>query len=438
MVTSNSASAASSSRAVASRRSRSSSVSVPRPTSRRTSSSHDGGFRKTNSASGIVSRTWRAPWRSISSSAGPPGGQRRARPAAARRAVAGRRARPPTRAARRRATMRVELLVGDEPVVDAVVLAGARRPGGRRDRDPDLGVVARGRRAATVPLPTAVGPASTTRRDRGSPRPRQSRAANSRSSAATCLVPRPRTRRLSAMPSRSISWRARTLPSPGIDCSRSTTRILPMTSLCWPSLEHVGDRGAGVLQPVLDLGPLPAGGGGLVEGRLALFGGERGQSHGAGPSGSDGRSTVTQVVNLVRTADAQQSGRERCSRARQRVSGVWQTSRACWSRSCERLERLGAADPARPRRSMACCSSVRPAGGFVAVVRRRVDAGVVERRPRSASTRPTTCCHSSAMSAGASSCRSRKIVERLEQRVRLAAADDLAELAPGARSTASQ
>ena len=69
------------------------------------------------------------------------------------------------------------------------------------------------------------------------------------------------------------------LAEPGIDCSRSMTRILPMTSLRWPSLEDVDDRGAGVLEPVLDLGPLPAGGGGLVEGRLALFGGERGQSH---------------------------------------------------------------------------------------------------------------------------------------------------------------
>src|SRR6478735_580750 len=59
-------------RAVSRRRSRSASVSVPRPTRRRTSSSHDGGLRKTNSASGIVSRTWRAPWRSISSIAGCP------------------------------------------------------------------------------------------------------------------------------------------------------------------------------------------------------------------------------------------------------------------------------------------------------------------------------------------------------------------------------
>ena len=72
MVASNSGSAASSSRAVARRRSRSSSLSVPRPTSRRTSSSHDGGARKQKKASGIRSRTWRAPWRSISSSAGRP------------------------------------------------------------------------------------------------------------------------------------------------------------------------------------------------------------------------------------------------------------------------------------------------------------------------------------------------------------------------------
>ena len=46
--------------------------SVPRPPSRRTSTSSDGGARKTNCASGIAARTWRAPCRSISSSVGTP------------------------------------------------------------------------------------------------------------------------------------------------------------------------------------------------------------------------------------------------------------------------------------------------------------------------------------------------------------------------------
>ena len=187
MVTSNSASAASSSRAVSSRRSRSSSVSVPRPTSRRTSSSHDGGFRNTNSASGIARATCRAPCRSISSSAGRPVGQRLL-DRAARGAVAGGLVhdRPLEQLAVRRPS--VELLVGDEPVVHAVHLPRPRRPGGRRDRDPDLGVV-----------PADVG-GDGALADRGRPGEHDetagagahvssSRGANSRSSAATCLVP---------------------------------------------------------------------------------------------------------------------------------------------------------------------------------------------------------------------------------------------------------
>src|ERR1700742_672730 len=71
-VRSNSPSAASSSRAASSRRSMTSGGSVPRPVSRRTSSSQDGGARNTSRASGMVLRTCRAPARSISSSAGMP------------------------------------------------------------------------------------------------------------------------------------------------------------------------------------------------------------------------------------------------------------------------------------------------------------------------------------------------------------------------------
>ena len=58
------------------------------------------------------------------------------------------------------------------------------------------------------------------------------------------------------------------------------TRILPMTSLVWPSCSTSTIEAPGVLEPVLDLGTLPAGGRSLVEGGLALFGSERGQGHG--------------------------------------------------------------------------------------------------------------------------------------------------------------
>src|SRR6185312_2772438 len=67
IVTSNSFSAASSSLAVSRRLCCSSAVSVPRPMSRRTSSSQLGGARNTNLACGMDCLTWRAPCRSISS-----------------------------------------------------------------------------------------------------------------------------------------------------------------------------------------------------------------------------------------------------------------------------------------------------------------------------------------------------------------------------------
>ena len=50
---------------------------------------------------------------------------------------------------------------------------------------------------------------------------------------------------------------------------------------------HLDQGGAGVLEPVLDLGPLPASGGGLLEGGLALFGGEGRKGHGPTSLGVD-------------------------------------------------------------------------------------------------------------------------------------------------------
>src|SRR6266567_6818128 len=69
---SNSPSAASSILARSSRDSMTARDSVPRPISRRSNSSQDGGVRKTNCASGMLARTCRAPCNSISSSVGTP------------------------------------------------------------------------------------------------------------------------------------------------------------------------------------------------------------------------------------------------------------------------------------------------------------------------------------------------------------------------------
>src|SRR3954452_14717755 len=71
-VTSNSGSAASSTLAASRRRSITWGGSVPRPVSLRTSSSQEGGARNTSWASGMDSRTRRAPWRSISRRTGTP------------------------------------------------------------------------------------------------------------------------------------------------------------------------------------------------------------------------------------------------------------------------------------------------------------------------------------------------------------------------------
>ena len=82
------------------------------------------------------------------------------------------------------------------------------------------------------------------------------------------------------MPIRSISWRARTLPTPGHRQQQVDDPHLADDLVALALVEHVGDRGAGVLEAVLHLGALATGGGGLVEGGLALFGRERWESQG--------------------------------------------------------------------------------------------------------------------------------------------------------------
>ena len=258
----------------------------------------------------------------------------------------------------------------------------AARGWSRRPRSRPRGG-ARGRRRRRCPCrrrsARRARRAGTGRRPGSRSRPSDA-AANSRSSAATCLVPRPRTRRLSAMPSRSMTWRARTLPRPGIDWSRSTTRILPMTSLRLALAQHVGDRGAGVLEPVLDLGTLPTGGGGLLERRLALFGRERRQCHGC-RSSFVGRGDV----GGQRRQSSHGATPAAIGRARSRWCSALTGSAAC-------CRRRGPA-ARRPRRPPRCAgraarrgaldrvrsSSVEPCRRLRRVVRRGVDAGVVER-----------------------------------------------------------
>src|SRR5580704_16145978 len=168
---------------------------------------------------------------------------------------------------------RVEVTLADEVVLTAVRLGWPRRPGGdgnrepdprrcppqtgdhraladagrpgehgepRRDGEPhrDRGLGHSGaeravsRRIGSGPSPLAPAP--------GLPSVGQISPPNSFSRAARWLAPRPRTRRDSAMPSRSIICMARTLPTPGMDWSSADTFIFPMTSSVWPSLRTWG------------------------------------------------------------------------------------------------------------------------------------------------------------------------------------------------------
>ena len=184
-----------------SRRSRSASSSVPRPTSRRTSSSQDGGARNTNSASGIRSRTCRAPCRSISSRAGRPAASASST-GAARGAVACRAVDHGPLQQLVVGDQPVELLVADEVVVDAVDLARARR--GRVVAETEI------QTSGWCSRTYAATRALADRRragEHGQPRAvvrRHVTAAELGDQAATWLAPSPRTRRLSEMSSRSM------------------------------------------------------------------------------------------------------------------------------------------------------------------------------------------------------------------------------------------
>ena len=119
--------------------------------------------------------------------------------------------------------------------------------------------------------------------------------------------------------------RARTLPTPGIDSSSADTFILPMTLVGLAGVRPRRQRGAGVLEPVLDLGPLAPGGRGLAQRLGALLGGQgrQGQRVLAGQQGAGvrnlaaaGRGPRGRLADCKRTSVGRVAGRERRQPAR--------------------------------------------------------------------------------------------------------------------------
>ena len=72
---------------------------------------------------------------------------------------------------------------------------------------------------------------------------------------------------------------ARTLPTPGQGLEQGGDLHLADDVVLLALLDDLVERGAGVLEPVLDLGPLPASRGGLLERGCALFRGKGRKSH---------------------------------------------------------------------------------------------------------------------------------------------------------------
>ena len=270
----------------------------------------------------------------------------------------------------------------------AVQLARARGPGGRRHRDPDLGVV-----LADVGGDRALA-------DRGRPGEdgqtagdgRQSPGANSRSSAATCLVPEPAdpaalgdAEPLHDLPGAHLAEAGHRLQQVDRPASCRSPRC------CWPSSSTSLIEAPECFEPVLDLGPLPTGGGGLLEGRLALFGGERGQSHGPGPSScSQSERSVGQSSQYPRARQSTGHRAAQHSTVRRR-SGRLADVRACCSTPASaatvvvRCRARSAAASIRPAPPW-----LRPSGGSSRSYVAGSTPGVVERLLQRRRARSTT------------------------------------------------
>ncbi len=91
------------------------------------------------------------------------------------------------------------------------------------------------------------------------------------SSLARCSLPRPRRRRVSAMPISSMARRAFTLPTPGRASKAASTLVFPTTSSPsdWSRSSREGQGPH--LQPFLEFGTGLAGRGGLLEGGCPLL-----------------------------------------------------------------------------------------------------------------------------------------------------------------------
>jgi hypothetical protein len=134
--------------------------------------------------------------------------------------------------------------------------------------------------AATVPLPTAVGPARTVSRERADV------VAGSATGAELALEssdlvggqPADATALGDAQPLHHLA--GADLAETGHRGEQVEHAHLADDLVLLPLGQDVDDRGPGVLEPVLDLGPLTAGRRGLLQVRLPLFRGEFRQRHG--------------------------------------------------------------------------------------------------------------------------------------------------------------
>src|SRR5690606_5639972 len=129
---------------------------------------------------------------------------------------------------------RVEVLGGDEAVVHAIDLAGARGAGGRGDGQPDLGVPLADRRG-DGPLPHRGGAGQDRHRGRrlhGAGPGGRCRGHSEKwlTSFSAWWEPRPRILRDGEMPISSMIWAALTLPTPGRASRRAETRRRPTIS----------------------------------------------------------------------------------------------------------------------------------------------------------------------------------------------------------------
>ncbi len=110
---------------------------------------------------------------------------------------------------------------------------------------------------------------------------------NASSSAARCLVPSPRSRRLSLMSSSAMSRRARTLPTPGQRLEHAHDLELGEHVVLVALVEEVAEAQPVELEPGLDLRPHSTRLRSFLERSLALLGGER-RRKGHGRASSEG------------------------------------------------------------------------------------------------------------------------------------------------------